>query len=273
MLPTTMIAGLLVLFAGFSPAGAAFDLTPLAPAERGVAGSPALGMVGGPEESPGVAQSGGLKLRQVQVYGFRPFGLEEADFAGTSVELGLGGRLDLGLACQVLSVLGYKEQTYQVSCAWRSPALRLTPSLRFGTLRFDGSVVDRVVLLDFALEARPVPGVKVAVSTRNPFGLGLMESGERCPTDITAGLGYALSRRLGFGVRIRKEGGFPTSVATGIELCPAGMILLRTGLQTDPKEFYLGLGLKAGRIAMDFSSSLHLDLGITHEAGLTYRGD
>jgi hypothetical protein len=49
--------------------------------------------------------------------------------------------------------------------------------------------------------------------------------------------------------------------------------MLRTGVRTDPKEFCLGLGLRVGRIVIDTSASLHVDLGITHEAGLTYMRD
>jgi hypothetical protein len=267
------IAVLLGISVGVLPVRAAFDLQPLAPADRGVAGSSVEGITDGSSGPTCSEPRGGFRLRALQVYGFKPFGLGDADFACASAGFGIGGLVDLRLGYHRLSVLSYKEETYDLACAWMSGMLRLEPSVRFGSIRHDGSVLDRAILPDFKVEARPIPELKAVFGVCNPFRLGLLQSGERCPTSIAAGFGYRVRKGLIFGVDVSKEGGFPTSVATGAELCPAEGVLLRMGLRTEPREFSLGVGLKAGPLAVDVSSSLHLDLGITHEAGLTYRRD
>jgi hypothetical protein len=227
-------------------------------------------MAGASSHFQGSDGPGGLRLRAAQVYGFKPFGLEEADFIGASAAFTLRRCLDLRFSYHMLSVLSYREQAYLFSCLWRSGLLRFEPTVRFGTIRLEQSLIDWTVLLDFVFHARPVPELKVFFGTRNPLAVGLIRSGEKCPTEITTGFGYLVRRGLAFGVEIRKEGGFPTSVATGTEVRLAKGVMLRTGLRNAPKELCLGLGLRWGRIAFDVSSRLHLDLGITHEAGLTY---
>jgi hypothetical protein len=173
----------------------------------------------------------------------------------------------------MLSVLSYREETYVLSWHWRSGLLRFEPTVRFGSIRLESALIDRAILLDFACYARPAPELRVFFGTRNPFAVGLIRSGESCPTEIAAGFGYMVRQGLGFGVEVYKEGGFPTSVATGAEVRLAKVVVLRTGLRTDPKEICLGVGFRSGRLALDTSASVHLDLGTTHGAGLTYTRD
>jgi hypothetical protein len=261
------------LLVGVSAPEAAFDLRPQPPAERGAATRLAPAMAGEPENRKSREAAGGLRLQSAQIYGFRPFNLDDADFVGASVVLMLRQRLDLRMSYEMLSVLSYSEQTYLLSCIWKSGAFRLEPAMRLGTIGQGQAPLDRALLFDFALGARPVPEIGFFLSSRNPFALGLIQSRERCPTDMTAGLGYRIRRGLAFGVEIHKQGGFPTSVATGVEICLIKGFVMRTGLRTDPHEFSLGIGFQTGPVALDTSTSLHLDLGMTHEAGLTYRRD
>jgi hypothetical protein len=205
------------------------------------------------------------------VYGFKPFGLEQADFVAASVRVGIGPRVDMQVSYHGLNVLQYKEQTYRLSCIFRMGSVGFEPAVRLGTVSQDHTLIDRAVLLDFTLRARPVSDLTVLFGMQNPFALGLVRSSERCPTDATAGLGYRVCDYLGFGLEVVKEGGFPTCVATGAEIRVAEGLLLRTGLRTEPREFCLGLGLEIRDVALDVSTALHLDLGVTHEAGITYR--
>jgi hypothetical protein len=268
---TYAIALMLVFMAGALPARASFDLVPLSPAKRSVAGTSALGSAAGPPGSAAGESEVGLRFRSLQVYGFKPFGLSEADFASAVAELGLSRSLDLRLGYHRLSVLSYGEDTYHAACVWTSGMLRLEPSVRFGCVECDGSPTDRAILVDFQVEAWALPELETVFGARNPFRLGLLGSGERCPTVISAGFGYMVIKGLTFAMGLSKEAGFPTSVGTGAEFCPVGGVCLRMGLRTQPREFSLGLGLMTGAFAVDASSSIHMDLGVTHEAGLTYR--
>jgi hypothetical protein len=59
-------------------------------------------------------------------------------------------------------------------------------------------------------------------------------------------------------------------VATGIEGRIMGGLVLRSGLRSNPDEVCLGFGIRVGPLSVDVSTSVHLDLGATHEAGITY---
>ena len=261
------------LLTALSSVYAAFELKALPPADRGAATHLARGGPPGVSAAAGPGAGGGTGLRALQVYGFKPFGLDEAAFVGASAEFAFRQDLDLCFAYQVLSVLSYVEQTYAVSCHLRTGKLRFEPTVRLGTVSLEHSTVDRALLFDIACYALLRPEIEVFFGARNPFALGLARIGEKCPAEISAGLGYHVCERLTFGVEAAKEAGFPTSVATGVEVQLVEGIKLRSGIRTDPKEFCLGLGLRLGQIGLDMSASLHLDLGVTHEAGLTYRRD
>ncbi len=259
------------LFAGLSSAYAAFDLKPLPPAERGAATHLARSTPPGFSATADPDASDGMGLRALQVYGFKPFGLDEAAFVGASAAFALRRDIDLCFAYQALSVLSYIEQTCALSCSWKTGALRFEPTLRLGTVSLEHSITDHAFLPDIACYARLLPEVEVFFGARNPFAFGFARTGEKCPADITAGLGYHVSERFTFGVEVSKQAAFPTSIATGVEVRLVESVKLRSGIRTDPKEICLGLGLGLGQIALDMSASLHLDLGVTHEAGLTYR--
>jgi hypothetical protein len=253
------------------PVHAAFDLRPLPPAQRGAASGAPAAVADGPSRRPSHGHSGGFRLLAARVYGFRPFGLGDGEFIATSINLGIGRRLDLSVSSQILGVISYREHVLRLALGWRTGHLRFEPSLRFGTVSYESAVIDKAVLLDFKFEAWPADVLVVVLHAGNPFGMGLIDSGEKCPTRVTVGLGYRVRDGLHFGAEIQKEGGFPTSVATGAEVRLAGRVLLRTGIRSEPREFSMGLGIRAGPFALDTSASLHPDLGITHEAGLTYR--
>jgi hypothetical protein len=254
-----------------SAAWASFDLKPLPPAERGAASPLALGIVHDSAALDGHVPSGGLRLQALRVYGFKPFGLEQADFVGASVRVGIGPRLEMQVSYHGLNVLQYTEQIYRLSCTLKMGSLGFEPAVRLGTVSQDHTMIDRALLLDFRLRAHAARDLTVLFGTRNPFALGLKRSSERCPTDVTAGVGYRVCDHLNFGLEVVKEGGFPTCVSTGAEIRVVGSTFLRTGLRTEPREFCLGLGLKIRGVALDVSTALHLDLGVTHEAGITYR--
>jgi hypothetical protein len=60
-------------------------------------------------------------------------------------------------------------------------------------------------------------------------------------------------------------------VATGVEGRVGGAIAIRAGIRTSPAQFCLGGGIEASGLALDVATSLDLELGLTHEGGVTYR--
>jgi hypothetical protein len=269
--PTVLL--ILYLLAYPYPTYGAFELKPLPPAGKGTA-THLVGYVASDGVLVGDTQEyGRLGLRSVQVYGFKPFGLDEISFVAASAEVSLWHDLEMFLAYQALSALSYVEETYKLSCRYATGRIRLEPTVRIGTVRFENSVVDHALLFDITCYTRLHPDIGILIGARNPFGVGLVRAGEKCPAEISAGLGYNVCTRFSFGVELSKEPAFPTAIATGVEMQLAGGVKLRSGIRSHPKEFCMGLGLCLGRIALDMSASLNLDLGVTHAAGLTYRRD
>ena len=246
---------------------AAFELEALGPAERGSATRLALGVF---EERRGSADSSASRPVALAAYGFRPFGVCGIDFAAVSARLPVGRPADsVELAYRRLAAPAYLEQTYLVSATIGAGGAVVEPAVRLGTVAADGTFADWVILADISAGAAVSPDIRVAVEADNPLGLGLVREGSRCPRRLCLGLGVRVSKSLSLGLEAAKTGGERTCFRSGVEWATTGALAVRVGLGTCPEEFAFGVGLRLGRIVFDAATSVNLDLGVTHEAGLT----
>ena len=279
-----VVAGLtvLALLVGLE-SHAAFEIEPITPAERGAVTRAALRIADRlPSDmhlSDEVCPAGGMRSAPdrrcprclIAVYGFRPFGCEGIDFGSLRIDLPLGAsRYAVGLAYQRLKADSYLEETYVASCTARLEKLRITPTVRFGTLRWDGRWLDWAVLVDVDAEVWIGSRMRFHVGLANPFSLGLAEEGSRCPVRISIGMGCPVLPALALGVEVRKQAGRPTAMLTGIEGVLAGRLSVRTGLGTYPKKLGLGIGVRLGMVTVDVGTSLNLELGATHQVGASF---
>jgi len=249
-------------------ADAAFEIDAVSPAERGAATHLALGRADGSLGLEYRGHSGASGSGSVRIYGFKPFGVPEIDFAALWASVFLGQDThNLCVSYQRLKVLSYLEETYLVSHGLRFGALWCLPTVRIGTVAFDGRRLDWAALFDMALSIDVGDGRDIFVGLKNPLVSGLAESGCVCPASVAIGFGCPVSRSLGCGVEIAKQAGNPTSLAAGVEWSIHGGVILRTGLRTYPQEFCLGVGVRLGRTAVDIAGSSVTDLGTTHEIG------
>jgi hypothetical protein len=274
----------------FPAAGrAAFEIEALGPRERAVATRVALGMVPGsfslmsleagpaagdssadlPEAGAPDARAG--RLGAVSIYGFRPFGIGQIDFVSVVVALAAPEPVaGFVVAYQRLEALSYVEEACLVSAAFGSGGLQIQPAVTVGRVRDESGFGDWALVVDFSTRARVHGGLRITTDIKNPFGLGLVREGSRCPQRVAVGLGLPMSTSLACGVEVMKDSRFPTRVALGTEWTPCRGCTFRCGLKTDPEELCLGVGWRRGCLAVDLASSLDWDLGVTHEAGVTY---
>ena len=251
--------------AAASEAFAAFDLIPLRPAERGSATALALGLA---DAGAGTAAKPDASAC---VFGFKPHGISEIDFAAASVEIPIASRLKtLTFSYSRLGALGYREEVYGASAGFGAAGTIVSPGIRVCVAQTDDRLSDWAVFLDICADSRLSPGVRTRAYIDNALGSGLIRHGGRCPTRMGAGLGIAAAPNLTVGIEIGKTAGFPTVVSSGAEFSPVGILKIRSGLKTYPKEFTFGAGVRIGRIELDLGSSVNLALGITHEAGATF---
>jgi len=256
---------LMAVLATGTQAMAAFDLISIRPEERGSATALALAPAGNWADS-----SGGRPLARASVFGFKPFGMREIDFAAVSAEIPLGARLrKVVLSFSRLDVLNYCEEVYSASSAFAAGSAVVTPTVRAGLAKADGDLQDWALLFDIAAEAEVSDALRIRACFENPMGWGLLREGSRCPARVSVGAGAAVAPDLTFGIEITKTAGYATAVASGLEFAPANAVRLRAGLRTYPKEFTFGAGVRIGRIAFDVGSGINLALGVTHEAGVT----
>lgn len=262
-----------IVAAGLSPCPghAAFEIRPVSAAERGCGTALALGLVPGSPHVPGPGE-GGCCVGAVGCHAFRPFGLAGIGFGRIWLLAPVAGkRASAAGWFQRLGTASYVEETFGAGCLLAIGPLGWEPMLRFGLVRLEGAVVDRAAVCDLAVTAHPSPGISVRVSTQNPLGLALMGNGETCPVELRVGCGYLVSKRLAWAGEISKQRGYPTAITTGVEFVPTRGLALRAGLGSDPREVSLGLGLALRGLTVDVATSINLDLGATHEAGVIYR--
>lgn len=267
-----VVAGLtsLALLVGLE-AHAAFEIEPITPAERGAVAGAALGIANRSLDGTRPAPDRWCPRCLVAVYGFRPFGCDEIDFGSLRIDFPLGAsRYALGLAYRRLKAGSYLEETYAASCTAHLEKIRIEPTVRFGTLRWDGRWLDWAVLVDVDAEVWIGSRMRFHVRLTNPFSLGLAGEGSRCPVRVSVGMGCPVLPALALGVEVRKQAGRPTAVLTGVEWVGAGRLSVRTGLGTYPERLGLGIGVSVGRVTVDVGTSLDLELGATHQVGASF---
>jgi hypothetical protein len=261
-----LAAAAIAIIVATPKAFAAFDLIPVTPAERGSATALALAPVTSETDSAGAKGK-----PSVCVFGFKPHGMSELDFAAVSAEIPVASRIrNVGLSYRRFSALGYTEEVYVASAGFAAREAVVTPCVRVCRARADDWPGDWAVLLDISADSQLSPLLRARAYVDNALGSRLIRGQVRCPGRVGAGLGVAAAANLTFGIEIGKTAGFATTVASGVEFTPAKCINLRLGLRTCPKEFAFGAGVRLNRIAIDAGSSINLALGITHEAGATF---
>jgi hypothetical protein len=254
-----------------SPSMAAFDLELRTPGERGSATSLALGLLDGSCHLPHCETGTAGGRLGVAVYGLRPFGLSEVDFAAVCATFPLGeSGSGLYAAYQRLQALAYSEQTVTISYSDNLRHLRFQPVLHVAAAAFDGEWVDWALLADLRMTFPVLDRGKISVYLKNPFGLGLRKQGGGCPRAIRIGFGYPVGSRVAWAIETSKRNGQATCVLAGAEYMPASWTAVRAGIRTYPRDYSFGLGIALGPWRFDFSSSYHLELGATYAAGLTY---
>ncbi len=254
-----------------APSEAAFELRPFSPAERSCSGPEALGLVDGSTSSVFHASGARRSEGVVDAYGYRPFGVAGIDVVALRGKVTLsGGRAGACFSYSGLAAPGYFEQTAAFSVALRRGDLWLQPGLRLGEAISPGLYEGRCMAFDLLIYARVTPRLRVSFDIGNAFASGLGVAGGGVPRRVGAGVGYAVSGSAACGFRLEKENGLRTAYATGLEWRAMRGILVRLGSSTFPMEFSFGLGLRAGGLGLDVSSTVNFDLGMTHEAGIAY---
>jgi len=253
-------------------ARAAFELDAVTAAGLGCSSPEVLGLAEGSVSHIYHPPPGSGPSCIIGASGYRPFGVYGMEVIAARGRLALA-EMGTGFSFSYIGLMapGYAEHTLSVSLGIERGGLWLQPGLRLGEFGATGEYHGRAVMFDLMAYSYVAPGLRLNFEVENAFGSGLDVRGGDVPSRIRAGLGYAALSTVACGIRIEKEGGLRTALRTGIEWQAMRGFFLRLGSCTFPREFSLGVGLRAGGLRLDFSSTANLDLGMTHAAGVGYQ--
>ncbi|MEX2595148.1 MAG: hypothetical protein WD426_20455 [Anditalea sp.] len=90
------------------------------------------------------------------------------------------------------------------------------------------------------------------------------------PTVIKAGISYHPSDKLMINVEAEKEIILPPQLKTGIEYNLLNRLWARSGIHTNPRNLFFGMGFKPKRYHIDYALSQNYQLGYTHHFSFNY---
>lgn len=201
----------------------------------------------------------------------RPFGLGRLDRAS------LAGSLPSGAACFSAGALasgdeGYSELTFTAGASRRIvTGLACGVSVSAHRLSISGYGSCTAFSSDAGLVARPMDGVLSALAVRGLVRSRLGDSGDPAvPRSASFSAGVAPVERLGLSAALTFTEGLDPEPSFTAGYSPAGSLVIRLGLSSDPSRFALSLTFGAGPVEFLYGLGFHPDLGETHSAGVAF---
>jgi hypothetical protein len=107
--------------------------------------------------------------------------------------------------------------------------------------------------------SRILVGARAVNLNRPAYG----DSEEELPRELAIGVSGKMSDSLLALLELVKDVRFPLSVRSGVEIRLIPALSLRAGVTTDPLTWSLGLGIKTGRLSLNFAVQNHQPLGLS----------
>jgi hypothetical protein len=93
---------------------------------------------------------------------------------------------------------------------------------------------------------------------------------ELIPVIMKTGLSYRIEKKISLNAEIEKEINFKPILKTGIEYNLTENIFLRTGISSNPRINYFGIGIYQKKYSIDYSFNVNPALGSVHLLSLSY---
>lgn len=110
--------------------------------------------------------------------------------------------------------------------------------------------------------------LRIAFSTLNINRATFGSEKSQIPTVFNSGISYDLTPLLTLNLALEKDLKHKSSVMFGVDYDVIEYFSLRTGFSTEPSRFTAGVGINYSIISLDYALFNHIDLGLTHQAGL-----
>ena len=139
----------------------------------------------------------------------------------------------------------------------------------------DGSGHHGTAVAELGVVYEPRPGLLIASHVFNPTMAGRSDcphSGSfiNIPTVIRTGFSYSISDQVLLSMETAKDIRLPPVFRLGIEYSPGEVIVMRTGVSTNPFQNAIGIGIQRGRLQIDLATSYHYTLGYSPGVSMIY---
>ncbi|MCF8364801.1 MAG: hypothetical protein K9H16_03415 [Bacteroidales bacterium] len=106
----------------------------------------------------------------------------------------------------------------------------------------------------------------------NPINAKITDyADERVPAVIRVGASYAFNDQLMVTAEVEKDSEFDPQARLGIEYRIIEEIYVRGGIASNPGLYSFGFGLNLKKLKLDFSSTVHQELGYSPQISMIYR--
>jgi len=164
----------------------------------------------------------------------------------------------------------YSEQIAAAGYANTFGLASLGASLHLIQYRAEGFGQTHKVTLSLGGIAQLTPELAVGAHILNINQPRLADNGERIPTVMTLGLAYTFSDDVWATTEIQKDLDYNTTWRGAVEYKAHPKVTFRTGFSLNPGAAYLGVGLKPGKIGIDYAVAYNPETGTQHQASVRY---
>jgi hypothetical protein len=124
---------------------------------------------------------------------------------------------------------------------------------------------------EVGIQAKMLKRLTLGFHVYNPMMVKMANyNNERVPVIFRLGLLYQFSEKVFVTTECQKDILFKPFAKVGVEYAPVKSVFIRLGIATNPFQNGLGVGLKFGGMRIDVSSTIHPQLGISPQMGLSY---
>jgi len=118
--------------------------------------------------------------------------------------------------------------------------------------------------------AKLTPALSVGAHILNINQPEFSGTGEHLPTVMTLGIAYTFSPYVWATSEIQKDLDYPPTWRTAVEYEAHKKVYFRTGFSLTPGIAYLGVGIRPGKLGIDYAMAYAFETGMRHQASVRY---
>ncbi|MCV9386587.1 hypothetical protein [Reichenbachiella ulvae] len=163
------------------------------------------------------------------------------------------------------------EQRVNLGFSNRFGIVSLGLNVSYYQLNIENGGRSQNFMIDFGGRAEITPQLLFGAHISNINQAEITEdTGELVPTYMKSGLSYRPITSLMINAEVEKNLDDPMILKLGLEHQLINMLSLRLGFRTEPFISNFGLGFSPHKIKIDYSYSIHKDLGDIHQISFAY---